>query len=58
MVFGEQMADALVPHRIFDHAIDLKDGTDALWGPIYALSAVELKARHKYFNEMLRMGKI
>jgi hypothetical protein len=29
-VFGERMADALPPHHTFDHAIDLKDGTDPL----------------------------
>jgi hypothetical protein len=52
------MADALLPHRTFDHAIDLKDGTDPPWGPIYALSTVELKALHEYLDEMLRTGKI
>jgi hypothetical protein len=52
------MADALPPHHTFDHAIDLKDGTDPPWGPIYALSIVELKALHEYLDEMLRMGKI
>jgi hypothetical protein len=41
-MFSEQMADALLPHRIFDHAIDLKDRTDPPWGPIYAIFAIEL----------------
>jgi hypothetical protein len=31
---------------------------DAPWGPIYAWSAVELKAQHAYLDEMLKMGKI
>ena len=57
-VFGERMADALPPHRTFDHAIDLKDRTDPPWGPIYALSAVELNALREYLDEMLRTGKI
>jgi hypothetical protein len=57
-VFGEQIADALPPHRTFDHAIDLKDVMDLTWDPVYALSLVELKALYKYLYEMLRMGKI
>jgi hypothetical protein len=52
------MADALPPHRTFDNAIDLKDVTDPPWGPIYALSAVELKALREYLDKMLRTGKI
>jgi hypothetical protein len=32
---GESIADALMIYRIFDHAIDLKDGTDPPWSPIY-----------------------
>jgi hypothetical protein len=52
------MADALPPHHTFDHASDLKDRMDLPWGPIYAVSAVELKARHEYLDEMLRTGKI
>jgi hypothetical protein len=29
-IFGKRMADALPFHRTFDHAIDLKEGTDPL----------------------------
>jgi hypothetical protein len=43
-IFREQMADVLPPHRTFDHAIDLIDGTDPPWGPIYVLAVVKLKA--------------
>jgi hypothetical protein len=43
-VLAEKMADTLPPHHTFDHAIDLKDRPDPPWGPIYALSIVELKA--------------
>jgi hypothetical protein len=52
------MADALPTHHTFDHAIDLKDGTDPPWGPIYALSIVELKAGDEYLDGLLRTGKI
>jgi hypothetical protein len=57
-VFGDRMADTLPPYYTFDHTIDLKDGMDPLWGLIYALSAVELKALLKYLDEMLKTGKI
>jgi hypothetical protein len=52
------MADVLPPHCTFNHAIDLKDGTDPSRDPIDALSAVELKALRSYLDKMLRMGKI
>jgi hypothetical protein len=52
------MADALLPYHTFDHAIDLKDGTDPSWGPINVLSTVELKALCRYLDEMLRMDMI
>jgi len=48
----------LPPHRSFDHAIDLKEGAQPSWGPIYALSEVELEAQKEYLEGMLRTGKI
>jgi hypothetical protein len=57
-VFEERLADALLPHHTFDHAIDLKDRTDSPWGPLYVLSTVELKALGEYLDEMVRTGKI
>jgi hypothetical protein len=57
-VFQERMADILLLYYTFDHTIDLEDGTDSPWGPIYALSTVELKAQGKYLDKMLRTGKI
>jgi hypothetical protein len=52
-IFGKQIADALLPHRTFVYAIDLKDGTDHPWSPIYVLSAVKLKALREYLNKMV-----
>ena len=57
-VFKPQMGDALPPHRTFDHAIDLQEGTKPPWGPIYARSEKELTALGEYLDEMLRTGKI
>ena len=54
----EGISAELPPHRSYDHAIDLKDGSQPPWGPIYALSQVELDALKEYLEEMLRTGKI
>ena len=48
----------LPPHSSFDHAIDLKEGAQPPWGPIYALSEVELEALKEYLEGMLRTDKI
>jgi hypothetical protein len=52
------MIDALPPHHTFDHASDLKDGTDPPWVPIYALSLLELKGHYEYSDTMLKMSQI
>jgi hypothetical protein len=57
-VFGKGMADALPSNCTFEHAIDLKDGTDPSGGPVYALSALALKALYKYLDEILRTRTI
>jgi hypothetical protein len=56
--FSPEQASQLPPHRSFDHAIDLKEGAQPPWGPIYALSETELAALKEYLNEMLKAGKI
>jgi len=48
----------LPPHRSFDHAIDLKEAAQPPWGPIYALSEVELEALKEYLEGILRIAKI
>jgi len=35
----EKNAKLLAPRRTFDHAINLKDGAEPPWGPIYRMSA-------------------
>jgi hypothetical protein len=57
-VFSQKAADALPPHRRFDHAIELKGEEQPPWGPIYALSEMELKVLREYLDDMLRTGKI
>lgn len=57
-VFSKQEADKLPPHRPYDHAIPLVDGTTAPFGPVYNLSQTELQALHEYIKENLDKGFI
>jgi transposase InsO family protein len=57
-VYNGQYSDELPPHRSFDHAIDLVEGKEPPWGPIYALSEKELGVLREYLDEMLKSGKI
>ena len=43
-VFNKARADTLAPHRPYDLKINLEEGTSPPIGPIYSLSASELKA--------------
>jgi hypothetical protein len=45
-------------HDTYDHAIDLKDGEQPPWGPMYPLNETELQALWEYLKEMLELGKI
>ena len=57
-LYNGETAKFLPPHRSYDHAIDLKDGEQPPWGPIYALSEKELSVLKDYLKEMLDSGKI
>lgn len=57
-VFSPEAAAELPEHRSFDHAIDIKEGEQPPWGPIYALSEKELAALKEYLTQMLKEGKI
>jgi hypothetical protein len=57
-VLGKELADKLPDHNPYNHAIDLKDGEQLPWGPIYPLNEMELQALQDYLNEMLELGKI
>ncbi|QRV94487.1 Retrotransposable element Tf2 protein [Ceratobasidium sp. AG-Ba] len=37
-VFGEQFCTALPPHRPYDCAIPMEEGTEVPWGPIYPMT--------------------
>lgn len=57
-VFSKTEADALPPHRSYDHSIDLEPGSAPPFGPIYRLSEVELETLRTYLDENLAKGFI
>jgi len=48
----------LAPRRTFGHAINLKEGAEPPWGPIYPMSAHQLSELDKYLKKMMAEGKI
>ena len=42
-IMTAEMAEVLPDHFMYDHAIDLKEGTTPPWGPIYPLNEMELE---------------
>ena len=57
-VFETCNADRLPEHRLYDCPIDLQEGACPPFGPLYALSAPELKALRVYLDENLEKGFI
>ena len=57
-VFSKESADLLPQHRKYDCAIDLKDGLQPPFGPIYSLTQPELAALREYIDENLAKGFI
>jgi len=48
----------LAPRKTFDHAINLKEGAEPPWGPIYPMSADQLNELDKNLKKMMAEGKI
>ena len=57
-LFSEKTAAKLPPHRNFDHAIDITEGKQLPFGPIYSLSQKELEVLREYLDRMFAQGKI
>jgi hypothetical protein len=55
-VFKESNSDKLPDHGHYDHNIPLEGDLRPPFGPIYSLSAVELKALDDYLKENLEQG--
>ena len=53
-VFSRSDADVLPKHRLrYDHSIELMDGKIPMWGPLYSMSADELKVLKAYIEKMV-----
>lgn len=56
--FKPNLPSGLLPHRKYDHAIELLDNNTPPFGPIYSLSSTELAALKTYLDENLLKGFI
>ena len=57
-VYDRQYREELPPHLSFDHAIDMVDGKEPPWAPIYALSEKELGVLKVYLDTMWASSEI
>jgi len=57
-MFEADMAKHLPPHRPIDLKIELKEGTQAPFRPLYNMSIEELKVLKAYISENLDRGFI
>ena len=57
-IMTTEAAMELPNHGPYDHAIDLKEGETAPWGPIYALNEVELDELRNWLKKMTEMGAV
>ena len=57
-IMTAEMAEVLPEHTVYDHAIDLKEGTTPPWGPIYQLNKTELEELCKWLKKMTNMGAV
>jgi len=57
-LFEEKKATMLAPRRTFDHPIHLREGAEPPGGPIYPMSAHQLRELDKYLKKMMAEGKI
>jgi hypothetical protein len=58
LLFTKKEADKLPPHRYIDHEIPLEDDTKPPFGPLYSMSASELKEVRAWRKEHLSKGFI
>jgi hypothetical protein len=57
-LFREPLTQELPPHQTFDYQIQIKEGKEVPFGPIYHLSEKELGALREYLDCILAQGKI
>ena len=57
-LFSKVIAEALLPHRPYDHKIKLQEGFTPMFGPIYSLSREELQVLKELIEKNLSKGFI
>lgn len=57
-VFSKKEADKLPPHRLYDHKIQLKEGTEPPFEPLYDISKDKLLVLREHLEENLGKGFI
>jgi len=57
-LFRPEASEKKARRRTFDHAIDLKEGSEPPWGPVYPMSQYQLNTLKTYLDEILAQGKI
>jgi hypothetical protein len=57
-LMSNEAAKSLPGHKLYDHAIDLKQGEIPPWGPCCTHLEKELEVLREWLNEMLETGKI
>ena len=57
-IMAWEAASVLPKHGPYDHAIELKEETTSPWGPIYALTEMELEELRKWLKKMTEMGVV
>ncbi|EUC56544.1 Transposon Tf2-1 polyprotein, partial [Rhizoctonia solani AG-3 Rhs1AP] len=57
-VFGDDFYSVLPPHRPYDIAIDLEEGKEPPFGPIYSMMPAESKELKDYIDKHLAKGTI
>jgi len=57
-VFGKKQSERMLIQKIWDYAIDMKEGFVPRKGMVYPLSREEREEVHKFIQEQLRKGYI
>lgn len=53
-LFSEVVANVLPPHRTYDHSIQLQEGFQPPFGPLYSLSKPELETLREWLQDNLK----
>jgi len=57
-LFRPEGSEKMPPRWMFDHVIDLKQGSEPPWRPVYPMSQYQVNTLKTYLDEMLAQGKI